>query len=125
MVTLPKNCKIIYGETGVFVKMVYATSLPTGEHDGIKVFKSPFSKKNYFELNYHVAYQNNLPMKVRDAYFEHKKKAMLFNRMKKVDMLKQEIDILSNSHYAGKWDIEHLRQKNQLPNPPKQITIDF
>jgi hypothetical protein len=64
-------------------------------------------------------------MKVRDAYFEHKKKAMLFNRMKKVDMLKQEIDILSNSHYAGKWDIEHLRQKNQLPNPPKQITIDF
>jgi hypothetical protein len=123
MVNLPKNCKVIYGETGVFVKMVYATSLPTGVHDGVTVFKSPNSRKNYFELNYHVAYQNNLPMKVKDAYYEHKKKAMLFNRMKKVDMLKQEIDILSNSNYAGKWDIEHLRQENQLTNSTEQLYL--
>jgi hypothetical protein len=99
MVQLPKNCKVIYGETGVFVKMVYATSLPTGEHNGIRVFKSPFSKKNYFELNYHVAYQNNLPMKVKDAYYEHKKKAMLFNRMKKQEELQRQIGILSESFY--------------------------
>ena len=123
MVTLPKNCKVIYGETGVFVKMVYATSLPTGEHNGIKVFKSPHSNKNYFELNYHVAYQYNLPMKVKDAYYEHKKKAMLFNRMKKVDRYNQEINILSNSRYAGIWDIEHLKNENQLPNPPKQLDL--
>jgi hypothetical protein len=125
MVNLPKNCKIIYGETGVFVKMVYATSLPTGEHDGVNVFKSPNSKKNYFQLSFSIEYQHNLPRKITDAYFETKKKAMLFNRMKKVDMLKQEIDILSNSHYASKWDIEHLRKENQLPNPPKQISLEF
>jgi len=60
---------------------------------------------------------------VKDAYYEHKKKAMLFNRMKKVELLEKEIHILSNSNYAGKWDIEHLRQENQLTNPTEQLYL--
>ena len=123
MVTLPKNCKVIYGNTGVFVKMIYATSLPVGEHDGINVFKSPNSGKRYFELNFHVDYQKNMPMKVTEAYFEHKKKAMLFNRLKKQEVLKKEIEIISNSEFPGTWDIWHLKQNNQLPNPPNQLNI--
>jgi hypothetical protein len=134
MVTLPKNCRVSYNSNGVKVRMVYSTELPQGVYNDVTVWESyPYVDKNgrqikgkkYFALEFEVAYQNNLPMKVKDAYYEHKKKAMLFNRMKKVDMLKQEIDILSNSHYAGKWDIEHLRKENQLPNPPKQISLAF
>jgi hypothetical protein len=105
--------------------MIYATSLPTGEHDGVNVFKSPNSKKNYFQLSFSIEYQNDLPKKIRDAYFETKKKAMLFNRMKKVDMLKKEIDILSNTERAGIKKIAHLRDDNQLPPPPKQIKLAF
>jgi hypothetical protein len=107
MVQLPKNCKVIYGKTGVFVKMVYATTLPIGEHDGINVFKSFNSGKRYFELNFHIEYQNNLPMKITNAYFEHKKKAMLFHRMKKQEKIQKEIDILSNSKFPGLWDIQN------------------
>ena len=103
MVQLPKNCKVIYGETGVFVKMVYATTLPVGEHDGVNVFKSFNSGKRYFELNFHVNYQNNLPMKIKNAYFEHKKKAMLFNRMKKQEQLQKEINLISENNYPGRW----------------------
>lgn len=103
MVQLPKNCKVIYGETGVFVKMIYATTLPVGEHNGINVFESPNSGKKYFELNFHVDYQNNLPMKIRDAYYEHKKKAMLFNRMKKQEQLQKEINIISEYKNPGRW----------------------
>ena len=123
MVTLPKNCKVVYGSTSVFVKMIYATCLPVGEHDGITVFKSPKSGKNYFELNFHVDYQKDMPMKVSKAYFEYKKKAMLFNRMQKQQLLQKEIDILSNSEFAGTWDIWHLKQNNQLPNPLQQLNI--
>lgn len=123
MVQLPKNCTVIYGNTGVFVKMIYATSLPIGEHDGITVFKSPKSSKNYFELNFHVDYQKDMPMKVTKAYFEHKKKAMLWNRMQKQQLLQKEIEIISNSEFPGTWDIWHIRQGNQLPNPPKQLSI--
>ena len=103
MVQLPKNCKVIYGETGVFVKMVYATTLPVGEHDGVNVFKSFNSGKRYFELNFHVDYQNNLPIKITNAYFEHKKKAMLFNRMKKQEQLQKEINLISENNYPGRW----------------------
>jgi len=123
MVTLPKNCKVVYGSTGVFVKMIYATCLPVGEYDGITVFKSPKSGKNYFELNFHVDYQKDMPMKVSKAYFEHKKKAMLFNRLKKQEIIKKEIEIISNSDFPGTWDIWHLKQNNQLPNPPLQLSI--
>jgi hypothetical protein len=125
MVNLPKNCRILYGENSVYVYMIYATSLPTGQHDGVNVFKSPNSKKNYFQLSFSIEYQNDLPKKIRDAYFETKKKAMLFNRMKKVERLNKEIDILSNTKRAGIKKIAHLRDDNQLPPPPKQITIDF
>jgi hypothetical protein len=125
MVNLPKNCRILYGKDSVYVYMIYATCLPTGEHDGVNVFKSPNSKKNYFQLSFSIEYQNDLPKKIRDAYFETKKKAMLFNRMKKVDMLKKEIDILSNTERASIKKIAHLRDDNQLPPPPKQIKLAF
>jgi len=103
MVQLPKNCKVIYGETGVFVKMIYATTLPVGEHNGINVFESPNSGKRYFELNFHVDYQKNLPTIIRNSYFEHKKKAMLFNRMKKQEQLQKEIDLISEYKNPGRW----------------------
>ena len=122
MVNLPKNCKVIYFNDRVYVKMIYATTLPVGEHDGIKVF-SNWKGRRYITFDYSVKYQNNMPEIVMNMYFETKKKAMLFNRMKKVDRYKQEINILSNSRYAGIWDIEHLKNENQLPNPPKQLDL--
>jgi hypothetical protein len=122
MVNLPKNCKVIYFDDKVCVKMVYATTLPVGEHDGLTVFAN-YKGKRYIIFEYNVKYQNNMPEIVRNMYFETKKKAMLFNRMKKVDRYKQEINILSNSRYAGIWDIEHLKNENQLPNPPKQLDL--
>ncbi len=114
MVQLPKNCKIVYGEKSVFVTMVYATSLPVGEHNGVKVFKSPYSKRNYLELIYKVDYQNNMPHIVKQTYFEYKKKAMLFNRMQKQQKLQQEINILASSQIPGTWDLLHLKGDNQL-----------
>ena len=132
MVTLPKNCKVSYNSNGVKVRMVYSTELPQGVYDGVTVWESyPYVDKNgrqikgkkYFALEFEVAYQNNLPMLINKTYFEYKKKAMLFNRMQKQQLLQKEIDLLSNSDFPGTWDIWHIRQGNQLPNPPKQLSI--
>ena len=124
MVQLPKNCSIHYYMDGVYVKATYATSLPEGFHDGVYVF-SNYKGRRYFSLSYEVKYQNNMPMIVREKYFQTKKKAMLFNRMQKQQLLQKEIDILSNSEFAGTWDIWHLRQSNQLPDPPDEITLVY
>jgi hypothetical protein len=124
MVQLPKNCKITYTDDRVRVKMTYATTLPVGEHNGINVFAN-WQGKRYITFEYDVKYQHNMPMIVRDMYFQTKKKAMLFNRMKKQEHLQKEIDVLSNSQFAGKWDIDYLKHNNQLPPPPTQIELDF
>jgi hypothetical protein len=124
MVQLPKNCKVLYFNDGVHVKMTYATSLSEGMHDGVLVF-SNWQGKRYFSLEFNVKYQNNMPMLVREKYFQHKKKAMLFNRMQKQQHLQREIDALSNSPVPGTWDIVHLKRGNQLPPPPTQIELDF
>ena len=124
MVQLPKNCKLIYGNTGVFLKVVYATTLSVGEHDGVTVFKSSKSNKRLLELNSHITYQYNLPMKIKDAYYELKKKAMLFNRMQKQQILQREIEELANSSIPGIRDIAHLKYGNQLPLPPDEIHLD-
>lgn len=122
MVTLPKNCKVNYSNDGVYVRATYATSLPVGLHDGITVF-SNWKGRKYFSIEFNVKYQNNLPTLVTEKYFQTKKKAMLFNRMKKQEHLQKEINILSNSEFPGTWDIIHLKNDNQLPNPPSQLTI--
>lgn len=134
MVQLPKNCKVSYNSNGVKVRMVYSTELPQGVYDGVTVWKSydytdknnkKCKGKNYFALEFQVDYQKNLPMLINKAYFEYKKKAMLFNRMQKQQLLQREIDALSNSEFPGTWDIWHLRQDNQLPPPPSQISLDL
>lgn len=59
---------------------------------------------------------------IQDGYFCN----VLFRDLESAkERCKKEIDILSNSEYPGKWDIWHLRQSNQLPNPPKQLTIQL
>jgi hypothetical protein len=124
MVQLPKNCRIHYYTDGVHVKATYATSLPEGFHDGVYVF-SNYKGRRYFSLSYEVKYQNNMPMIVREKYFETKKKAMLFNRLQKQQQLQKEIDILSTSQFPGTWDLLHLKNNNQLPPPPSQISLDL
>jgi hypothetical protein len=122
MVQLPKNCSIHYYTDGVYVKATYATSLPEGFHDGVYVF-SNYKGRRYFSLSYEVKYQNNMPMIVREKYFETKKKAMLFNRLQKQQQLQKEIDILSTSQFPGTWKLLHLKNNNQLPPPPSQISL--
>lgn len=124
MVTLPKNCKLVYFDDRVHVKATYATTLSIGEHDGVKVFAN-WQGRRYFTLTFDVKYQHNMPEIVKNKYFEIKKKAMLFNRMKKQEHLQKEIDILSTSKIPGSWDLLCLKNDNQLPEPPQQITLDF
>jgi hypothetical protein len=104
--------------------MTYATTLEEGMHDGVLVF-SNWQGRRYFSLTFDVKYQNNMPTIVREKYFQHKKKAMLFNRMQQQIQLQKEIDALSKSAVPGTWDIVHLKGNNQLPPPPDQITFKF
>jgi hypothetical protein len=111
MITLPKNCKVSYNSNNVTVRMVYSTQLPVGEYNGIKVYQprehiidinGRRSKgKNYFALEFNVPYQNNMPHVLHTTYFEYKKKAMLFNRMKKQEELQRQIGLLSNDPFPG------------------------
>jgi hypothetical protein len=121
MLTLPKNCKVIYTNSGVNVRMTYATELPEGVYDGVTVFQTNgyidkngrnIKGKKYFALEFNVDYQKNLPMLLTKAYFEHKKKAMLWGRMQKQQLLQREIDALSKSNFPGTWDINHFRNPN-------------
>jgi hypothetical protein len=123
MVKLPKNCKVNYFNDGVYVKATYATSLPTGVHDGVTVFAN-WQGRRYFSLEFNVKYQNNMPTIVMEKYYQYKKKAMLFNRMKKQEQLQKEIDVLSNSIIPGTWDLHILKNNNQLPPPPDEISLD-
>lgn len=124
MINLPKNCRVYYFNDSVQVKMTYATTLPEGLHDGVTVF-SNWKGRRYFSLEYTVKYQNNMPTILMDKYYQHKKKAMLFNRMQKQQHLQKEIDILSNSDHVGTWNIAHLKNSNQMPPPPSQISFKF
>lgn len=112
MIQLPKNCKVQYLNDGVQVSMTYATTLPVGVHDGVKVFNSGgymdvngrrVKEKRYLNFTFTVPYQHNMPMVLRDKYYEYKKKAMLFNRMKKKDQLEREINVLVPSNVPGRW----------------------
>lgn len=123
MIQLPKNCKITYTDDRVRVKMTYATTLSVGEHNGINVFAN-YKGKRYITFEYDVKYQHNMPMIVRNMYFQTKKKAMLFNRMQKQQILQREIEELANSSIPGIWDIAHLKYGNQLPLPPDEIHLD-
>ena len=107
MVNLPKNCKLVFDANNVVLTATYGTTLPEGVHDGITVFRSCKSGKKFFSLHEKIKYQNNLPNVVTEKYFILKKKAMLFNRMKKQEKLQKEIDILSNSKFPGLWDIQN------------------
>ena len=113
MINLPKNCRVYYFNDSVQVKMTYATSLPEGLHDGVTVF-SNWKGRRYFSVEYTVKYQNNMPTILMEKYYQHKKKAMLFNRMQKQQHLQREIDILSNSDNVGTWNIAHLKANNQI-----------
>ena len=124
MVQLPKNCKVLYFDDRVHVRITYATSLPEGVYDGMIVF-SNWKGRRYITFEYNVKYQHNMPMIVRDMYFQTKKKAMLFNRKKKIQHLEKQVDILSNSRFAGLWDLMVLNDNNQLPPPPDEISLDL
>ena len=63
-------------------------------------------------------------MIVKDEYYKVKKKAMLFNRGKKVENLQKQMAALSKSETPGTWDIAHLKNGNQLP-PPDEISLDL
>jgi hypothetical protein len=104
--------------------MTYATTLPEGMHDGVTVF-SNWKGRRYFSLVFDVKYQNNLPTILMEKYYQHKKKAMLFNRGKKVENLQKQMAALSKSEIPGTWDIVHLKNDNQLPPPPEQISFKF
>lgn len=122
MVKLPPNCKINYFNDKVNVKMTYATSLPEGVYDNMTVF-SNWKGRRYITFEYDVKYQNNLPMLIKDMYFQTKKKAMLFNRKKKQEHIQKEMDLLSRSDFAGLWDLMVLNHNSKLPPPPDEIYI--
>jgi len=124
MVQLPKNCKVLYFDDRVHVRMVYPTTLPEGIHDGLVVF-SNWKGRRYIVYEYDVKYQHNMPMIVKDMYFETKGKAMDFNRAKKEERLREEREILKKSKFPGLWDIAHLKNGNQLPPPPDEINLDL
>lgn len=134
MVQLPKNCRVTYTNNSVHVRMTYSTELEQGVYDGITVWQSrPYVDKNgkhckgrrYFALEFTVDYQKNLPTLITEAYFEFKKKAMMWNRSKKIEKYQKENDILSKSKCVGTWDLWHLKQSNQLPWPPDEITLEL
>ena len=124
MVTLPKNCKVLYFDDRVHVRMVYPTTLPEGVHDGLVVF-SNWKGRRYIVYEYDVKYQHNMPMIVRDMYFETKGKAMDFNRAKKEERLREERRILKQSRFPGSWDLLCLKNNNQLPEPPDEIWLPY
>ncbi len=48
--------------------------------------------------------QKNLPILITEAYFEFKKKAMMWNRSKKIERYQKENDILSRGFSnRGAW----------------------
>jgi hypothetical protein len=124
MVTLPKNCKIVYFNDRVHVKATYATSVPIGNYDGINVFAN-YQGRRYFTLTFDVKYQHNMPYIVKDMYFKIKGEAMMFNRTKKVERLKKEMDLLSKSKFPGLWDLMVLDDINQFPPPPDEIYLPY
>jgi hypothetical protein len=86
---------------------------------------SNWKGRRYITFEYDVKYQHNMPMIVRDMYFQTKKKAMLFNRKKKIQHLEKQVDILSASEIPGSWDLLCLKNNNQLPEPPDEIWISI
>ena len=137
MIKLPPNCRLTYTDNGVKVRMTYSTVLPVGIHEGLEVFqgrdyytkKGKFMRgKRYLVLEFDVATQYNLNkmfIAIRQTYYEFKQKAMIFNRIKKQDKIGKEVQVLSKSMFPGTWDILYLKDDNQMPPPPNQITFKF
>jgi hypothetical protein len=132
MIKLPPNCSIRYDRNGVYVRMVYSTSIPVGEYDGTVVWKgnSKTNKNgkliqgsNYFAVDFTMDYQKNLPDLLHKAYYKYKSKAMIWNREQDIKIKTKENEILKRSQFPGTWDIAHLRNSNQLPSPPQQLSI--
>jgi len=131
MVQLPKNCTITEDANTVYVKAVYSTKLSVGRHfmpgygKEIEVFKGrdyvdkngKFCKgKHFYSMYFKVNYGPNWKQMVKDAYFKHKEFAMNFtcdNGIESLIKRKQEL----------KRTFEEIR--NQLPSPPRQITLQF
>jgi hypothetical protein len=119
--------------------MTYSTQLSLGEHKdkGITVFqgrdyytkKGKFMRgKKYYSFEFDIPTQNNLNImmtEIYNKYFEYKKKGMVLKCLTDIDIAEKQIEALSKSMFPGRWDIYHLKNNNQLPPPPDEISFKF
>ena len=138
-VKLPPNCKTTLTDSGVKVKMTYSTKLRLGEHKdkGITVFQGrDYYDKNdkfikgrkYYSFEFTVTTQMNLNRMMSEIYtkyFEYKQKGMVLKCLTDIDIANKQIEALSRSMFPGTWDILHLKNNNELPPPPDEITFKF
>jgi hypothetical protein len=148
-VTLEKCAKILEHpmRQTISVKLTYSTSLkndctlmvvndqnektyPLGKDCTVKVFSTidKNGRENfYYSVSFEVSMlQNyyNIKQEIYTNFYKYKKACMMFNRSLKIEKYKKDNNILFKSHFPGTWDIWR-ENNNQLPPPPKQITIDF
>ena len=138
-VKLPPNCRTTLTDSGIRVKMTYSTKLSLGEHKdkGITVFqgRSYYDKngkfrrgRKYYSFEFDITTQMNLNRMVSEIYtkyFEYKKKGMVLKCLTDIDIAEKQIKALSKSTFPGTWDIYHLKNDNELPPPPEQISFKF
>ena len=138
-IKLPPNCRTTLTNNGVRVRMTYSTQLSLGEHKdkGITVFqgrdyytkKGKFMRgKKYYSFEFDIPTQNNLNImmtEIYNKYFEYKKKGMVLKCLTDIDIAEKQIEALSKSMFPGRWDIYHLKNNNQLPPPPDEISFKF
>jgi len=138
-VKLPPNCRTTLTDSGIRVKMTYSTKLSLGEHKdkGITVFqgRSYYDKngkfrrgRKYYSFEFDITTQMNLNRMVSEIYtkyFEYKKKGMVLKCLTDIDIAEKQIEALSKSMFPGRWDIYHLKNDNELPPPPEQISFKF
>jgi hypothetical protein len=147
-ITLEKCAKILEHPMRqvISVKLTYSTSLrhncvlmvkngnqetyPLGKDCLVEVF-STIDKNGKVNFYYSVSFevsmlQNyyNIKQEIYTKFYKYKKACMMFNRSLKIEKYKRENSILSESEFPGTWDI--WREKNnELPPPPKQISLAF
>ena len=138
-VKLPPNCKTTLTNSGIRVKMTYATKLDVGEHKdkGITVFQGrnsydkngKFKKgSKYYSFEFDVTTQMNLNRMMSEIYtkyFEYKQKGMVLKCLTDIDIANKQIKALSRSMFPGTWDLHNLNNDNELPPPPDEIHLDF
>jgi hypothetical protein len=138
-IKLPPNCRTTLTDSGIRVKMTYSTKLSLGEHKdkGITVFqgRSYYDKngkfirgRKYYSFEFDITTQMNLNRMVSEIYtkyFEYKKKGMVLKCLTDIDIAEKQIEALSKSMFPGRWDIYHLKNNNQLPPPPDEISFKF